>query len=110
MMKEREYGDRVWKIEGLYYFPGFSATGGMGKKATIFYHQLADLLASKHGWTYSTTLSLGPLCVCLFCCSLLLCAYGTNTSLSSADISPMHCHECQINFKFCWITSDDTFT
>ena len=29
----------------------------MGKEATVFYHRQADLLASKHGWTHSTTLS-----------------------------------------------------
>ena len=35
----------------------FSTTEGIDREATVFYCQLADLLASKHGWIYSTTLS-----------------------------------------------------
>ena len=29
----------------------------IGKEATVFYHQLTDLLTNKHGWMYSSTLS-----------------------------------------------------
>ena len=34
-----------------------SITRVMGREGTVC-HRLADLLISKHGWTYSTTLSL----------------------------------------------------
>ena len=58
MTKKREYGDRVREVELASFTPlVFSTTGGMGKEATVFYRRLADLLAHKHGWTYSTTLS-----------------------------------------------------
>ena len=41
-----------------------SITIVMGRERTV-YHRLVDLLASKHGWTYSTTLSLVH-CVLVF--------------------------------------------
>ena len=47
------HGDKVREIELALFTPlDFSTTGGMGKEVTVFYHRLADLLASKHGWTY----------------------------------------------------------
>ena len=55
--RKREYGHRVWEVELTSFTPlVFSTTGGMGRKGTVFYHQLADLLVNKHGRAYSTTI------------------------------------------------------
>ena len=44
--KKREYGHRVRDIEHGVFTPlVFTSTGGMGRKATVFYRRLADLLA-----------------------------------------------------------------
>ena len=76
MMKIREHGNRIWEIHrsraGLVYSP---TTGGMGREVT-FYRLLADLLASKHGWTYT--------CACFVFVAVChhACVYG------AADPSP----------------------
>ena len=59
----------------FFYSPGFSTAAGMGKEVTVFYCQLADLLANKHGWTYSTTLSWAH-CVLAFFVAVSHYAYG----------------------------------
>ena len=101
----------------------FATTGGMGKAANIFYCQLADLLASKHGWTYSTTLSWVR-CVLAFSLlrSAIMCIRGSR-SVSSGPLLlqlrwawlcvPLSCKIVELFFLiliFCWITDDDTFT
>ena len=51
MMKKKEYGDRVQEVELASFTPlVFSATGGMGREGTVFYKQLASLLAGEQGW------------------------------------------------------------
>ena len=58
MMKKREYGGRVWEVELASFTPLlFSTIGGMGGEGTVFYRQLANLLASKQDWAYGTTIS-----------------------------------------------------
>ena len=55
--KKRAYNERVREIEHGSFSPLiFSALGGMGTTATIFYKRLASLLAEKQGRSYSSTL------------------------------------------------------
>ena len=54
MMKKREYGDRVRKVELASFTPQvFSTTGGMGREGTEFYRRLANHLANKQDWAYA---------------------------------------------------------
>ena len=58
MMKKKEYGDRDQEVELASFTPlMFSTTGGMGRKGTVFYKRLANLLVDKQGWAYGTTIS-----------------------------------------------------
>ena len=58
MMKKRDYGDSIHEVELASFTPlVFSTTGGMGRKRTVYYYQLANLLASKQDWAYGTTVS-----------------------------------------------------
>ena len=55
--KYRAYEQRVREIERASFTPlVLAASGGMGKAATIFYKQLAGLLAQKRHQPYSTTM------------------------------------------------------
>ena len=58
-MKKREYGDRVREVELASFTPlVFSTTGGtVRREGTVFYRQLANLLADKQDWVYGTTIS-----------------------------------------------------
>ena len=92
-MMEREYDDRVWEVElASFALLVFATIGGMGKEASVFHCQQADLLDSKHGWTYNTTLSW--VC-CVLAFSLLRSAiiWGSRfisfrSSSASAEMGP----------------------
>ena len=57
-MKKRAYEQRVREVEHGSFTPlVFSATGGMGDAAKIFYKRLASMIAEKSGLPYSTTLA-----------------------------------------------------
>ena len=57
-MKKRAYEQRVREVEHGSFTPlVFSATGGMGDAAKIFYKRLAGMIAEKSGSPYSTTLA-----------------------------------------------------
>ena len=56
----------------------------MGREAAVFYRQLADLLTSKHGLTYSITLSWVR-CVLAF---LVAVCYWAAISSSSGPLLP----------------------
>ena len=56
--KKRKYATRVLEIEQGTFTPlVFSTTGGMGEECQRFHSRLAELLASKKGDDYSTTIS-----------------------------------------------------
>ena len=53
--KRRMYEQRVWEVERASFVPIIvSATGGMGKHASLFYKQLVPLLPKKRETIYST--------------------------------------------------------
>ena len=55
--KKHEYGQRVREIERGVFTPlVLSTTGGMGREATTFYKQLADMIASKCQHSYSVVM------------------------------------------------------
>ena len=57
-MKKRAYEQRVREVEHGSFTPlVFSASGGMGNAAKIFYKRLASMIAEKSGSPYSTTLA-----------------------------------------------------
>ena len=52
--KKREYGQRIRDVEHGVFTPlVFSTSGAMGREATTFYKQLADLLSDKQDKAYS---------------------------------------------------------
>ena len=56
--KRRNYEERVREVEHGSFTPlVFSATGGMGKAATVMYQRLASLLSVKRAQSYSKTMS-----------------------------------------------------
>ena len=56
--KRRNYEERVREVERGSFTPlVFSATGGMGKAATVMYQRLASLLSVKRTQSYSKTMS-----------------------------------------------------
>ena len=56
--KRRNYEERVREVEHGSFTPlVFSATGGMGKPATVMYQRLASLLSVKRAQSYSKTMS-----------------------------------------------------
>ena len=56
--KRRNYEERVREVEHGSFTPlVFSATGGMGKAATVMYQRLASLLSVKRAQPYSKTMS-----------------------------------------------------
>ena len=89
--KKREYGDCVREAEHASFTPlVFATNGGMGKKATIFYCRLADLLSRKSKVTYDITLAWLR---CTLSFSLLrsatVCIRGSRSiSFRSTDASP----------------------
>ena len=57
MEKRRSYEQRVREIEHSSFTPlVFSAVGGMGAAASVFYKRLASLLAEKQAQTYAKTI------------------------------------------------------
>ena len=56
--KRRTYEQRVREVERASFVPiVLSATGGMGKQASVFYKRLASLLAEKRDTSYSATMN-----------------------------------------------------
>ena len=56
--KKREYGDKIREVEHASFTPlVFSTTKGLSKETTIAYRRLAELLATKRGTEYGTTLA-----------------------------------------------------
>ena len=96
MMKKREYGDRVRKVELASFTPlvfSTTYTGGMGREGTVFYRQLANLLAIKQDWAYGTTISW-VCCVLTFSLlrSAIMCIRGSRfipfrSCFASAEMS-----------------------
>ena len=57
MEKRRSYEQRIQEIEHSSFTPlVFSAVGGMGAVASVFYRRLASLLAEKQAQTYAKTI------------------------------------------------------
>ena len=92
--KKRKCGHRVREVEKASFTPlnllVFATTGGMDKKATVFYHQLADLRSRKSNVIYSTTLAWMR---CTLSFSLLrsaaMCIHGSRSIFyQSLDASP----------------------
>ena len=89
--KKRECGNHLQEVEKASFTPlVFATTGGMGKEATVFYHQLADLLSHRNNVIYSTTLAMMR---CTLSFSLLrsaaMCIRGSRSiSYRSLDASP----------------------
>ena len=55
--KKREYGDKIREVQHASFTPlVFSTTGGLSKDTTIAYRRLAELLATKRGTEYGTSL------------------------------------------------------
>ena len=64
MQKKREYRDQVHEVELASFTPlAHAKTGGMGKEAITFYHQLAELLSKQIALSYSNMLAW-------ICCTL----------------------------------------
>ena len=68
----------------------FTSTGGMGRKATVFYRHLADLLATHWGQEYSQTINWLR---CRLSFSLLRCAImcirGSRSSTHRPVLGPL---------------------
>ena len=57
-MKERQYASRVFGVEQATFTPlVFSMTGGMAVVCERYHSRLAELLATKKGEGYATTMS-----------------------------------------------------
>ena len=57
-IKRRLYEQRINEVELVSFTPLiFSATGGMGKSAAVFYGRLADMIATKTKQPYSSTIT-----------------------------------------------------
>ena len=55
--KRRKYEERIREVEHGTFTPlVFSATGGMGTTAEIFYKRLASLISEKNNQDYATTM------------------------------------------------------
>ena len=91
--KKREYGQRVREVERGVFTPlVLSTNGGMGKEATTFYKQLADMIAQKRQHHYSMV--MGWLRCRISFASLrssVMCIRGSRSSshrpINSSDIS-----------------------
>ena len=56
--KERQYAYRIIKVEQATFTPsGFSTTGGMAAECKRYHSRLAELVATKKGESYATTMS-----------------------------------------------------
>ena len=86
-----QYGNRVREIEHGVFTPlVFTSTGGMGREATTFYKRLADLLATRWGQPYSTTIRWLR-CRMSFALlrSAILCIRGSRSSIHSPAVGPL---------------------
>ena len=90
MEKRRSYEQRVREIEHSSFTPlVFSAVGGMGAAASVFYRRLASLLAEKQAQTYAKT--IGWLrCTLSFSLmrSALMCIRGARSTKKQPDRPP----------------------
>lgn len=77
--KKRKYATRVLEIEQGSFTPLiFSTTGGMGPECMMYHKRLAELISTKKGETYSTTMTWirSKVSFALLRCSLV-CLRGT---------------------------------
>ena len=77
--KKRKYATRVLEIEQGSFTPlVFSTTGGMGPECMMYHKRLAELISTKKGETYSTTMTWirSKVSFALLRCSLV-CLRGT---------------------------------
>ena len=96
--KKREYGERIRKIErGVFTHLVLSTHGAMGKEATTFYKQLADMLSQKRQQSYTTVMGwlrcrlsfayirASILCICGSRSSINRPAVGSNIQLATSE-------------------------
>ena len=87
MEKRRCYEQRIREVEHSSFTPlVFSAVGGMGTAASVFYKRLAFMLAEKQAQTYAKT--IGWLwCTLSFSllCSALMCIWGARSTWRRPD-------------------------
>jgi len=80
MEKKREYGDRVRSVEHGSFTPlVFSTFSGLGRKETVFYSCLADLISKKHSTPYTKILSLLCCISSSLRCSAILAIRGNRS-------------------------------
>ncbi len=80
--KRRAYNQRVREIEHGTFIPlVFSATGGMGPAAQVFYRRLAALISEKQQQSYSTTMGWIRCCLSFSLLqSAITCLRGSRSS------------------------------
>ena len=82
--KNKQYNRRVLQVENASFTPlVFCTTGGMGRKARVFYRRLTEMLSEKRGISLSdaTTFLRSKISFCLLR-SMLLCIRGGSRSSS----------------------------
>ena len=92
MEKRRSYEQRVREIEHSSFTPLlFSAVGGMGAAASVFYKRLASLLAEKQAQTYAKTIGCLRCTLSFSLMRLHSCAFAEHVRLGSSlvDQSPL---------------------
>ena len=80
--KRRKYEERVREVEHGSFTPlVFSATGGMGIAAEIFYKRLASLISEKNDQDYATTMGWIRCCISFSLIrSAVMCLRGSRSS------------------------------
>ena len=81
------YEQRVREVERASFVPiVLSATGGMGKQASVFYKRLASLLSEKRETTYSTTMNWLRCTITFFLLhSAIQCIHGARSAFHTPD-------------------------
>ena len=87
--KKKKYTKRVLEVEQGTFTPlVFSTTGGMGPECKVYHKHLAELLSSKKGESYSTTMTwLRAKVSFALLRSALLCLRGTRVKRRTYDIN-----------------------
>ena len=95
--KCRAYQQRVKEVERASFTPlVFAASGGMSKAATVFYRQLAALLAQKHQQPYSITMGWLRTALCFALLrSAILCLQGSRAK-RSPQVSSNHAFDLMV--------------
>ena len=80
--KRRKYEERIREVEHGTFTPlVFSATGGMGTTAEIFYKRLASLISEKNNQDYATTMGWIRCCISFSLIrSAVMCVRGSRSS------------------------------